>query len=156
MAAAIGNLIYLAVLGSMLVCTIKVKFIEDRTWDNVSVRCGLLLTKAAMLVAVKLGPLIYFCMILQIYNFSLIVNKRRDSSPGATLPIQVFFAYFTMNLYFLRTGHRERMSTIQVGKVCPGGVFCPNIMHHSLLVFDMMAPYIIGHLCLPLIVKARV
>ena len=156
MTASIGTMIYFSVVGSMIACTVKVKFIEDKSWDNVSVRCGLLLSKAAMLVAGRLGPLVYFCMMLQIYNFALIVNKRRDSSPGVTLPIQIFFAVFTMHLYFLRTGHRERMSTIQVGKVCPGGIYCPESMHHSLLVFDLLAPYIIGHLCLPLIVKARV
>ena len=87
MAAAIGNLIYLTVIGSMIACTVMVKFIEGRTWDNVSVRCGLLLSKAAMLVMGKMGPLTYFCMILQLYNFALIVNKRRDSQPGVTLPI---------------------------------------------------------------------
>lgn len=79
LAAAIGNLIYLAVFGAMIACTVMVKFIEGRTWDNVSVRCGLLLAKAAMLVAGKLGPITYFCMVLQIYNFALIINKRRDS-----------------------------------------------------------------------------
>ena len=156
MTASIGNMIYLSVLGSMIASTVRVKFIEGRSWDNVSVRCGLLLAKAAMLVAGKLGPLTYFCLVLQIYNFALIVNKRRDSNPGVTLPIQIFFAMFTMHLYFLRSGHRERMSTIQVGKVCPGGVYCPESMHHSLLVFDLLAPYIIGYLCLPLIVKAKV
>ena len=112
LAAAIGNLIYLSVIGSMIACTVMVKFVEGRTWDNVSVRCGLLLAKAAMLVAGKLGPITYFCMVLQIYNFALIINKRRDSQPGATFPLQIFFAYFTMHVYFLRTGHRERMSTI--------------------------------------------
>ena len=156
MAAAIGNMIYLTVIGSMIACTVMVKFIEGRTWDNVSVRCGLLLSKAAMLVMGRFGPLTYFCMILQIYNFALIVNKRRDSNPGVTLPIQIFFALFTMHLYFLRSGHRERMSSVMVGKVCPGGVYCPEFQHHILLVFDLFAPYIIGHLCLPLIVKARV
>ena len=156
MAAAIGNLTYLAVIGSMVACTIMVKFVEGKTWDNVSVRCGLLLAKAAMLTAGKLGPLVYFCMVLQIYNFGIIINRRRDSSPGVTFPIQIFFAYFTMHVYFLRTGHRERMSTIQVGKVCPGGIYCPESVHHALLIFDLMAPYIIGHLTLPLIVKARV
>lgn len=80
-------MIYLSVLGSMIASTVRVKFIEGRSWDNVSVRCGLLLAKAAMLVAGKLGPLTYFCLVLQIYNFALIVNKRRDSNPGVTLPI---------------------------------------------------------------------
>ena len=62
-----------------------------------------------------------------------------------------------MHLYWLRTGHRERFSTLKVGKVCPGGISCPTeTMHHILLFADMLIPYFIGHLCLPLIVKARV
>ena len=95
-------------------------------------------------------------MILQIYNFALMVNHRNDSQPGATLPIQVFFAYFTMHLYFLRTNHRDRMSSIQVGRVCPGNTGCPVAVHYPLLLVDMILPYIIGHLTMPLIVKARV
>ena len=95
-------------------------------------------------------------MILQIYNFALIINKRRDSIPGATFPIQVFFAYITMHIYFLRTGHRERMSTVQVGRVCPGGIFCSEEMHALLVVFDLLVPYFVGHLTLPLVVRARV
>ena len=59
----------------------------EKSWDNVSVRCGTLLIKAAMLVCGDIGPFAYFCMLLQVYNFALIVNKRRDSQPGASFPI---------------------------------------------------------------------
>ena len=49
------------------------------------------------------------------------------------------------------------MSSIQVGRVCPGGSqFCSESLHIGLLLFDLAAPYLIGHLCLPLVVKARV
>ena len=140
----------------MLVTTVHIKYMEGRTWDNVSVRCGLLLVKAAMLVVGIFGPTIYFCLMLQIYNFALIINRRRDSQPGVTLALQVFFAYFTMHIYFMRTGHRDHMSTIQVGKVCPGAIWCSEEIHLVLLIFDLFAPYFIGHLCLPLIVRARV
>ena len=140
----------------MLVTTVHIRYLEGRTWDNVSVRCGLLLVKAAMLVGGKLGPTIYFCLMLQIYNFALIINRRRDSQPGATLALQVFFSYFTMHIYFMRSSHRDNMSTIQVGKVCPGGTWCSEEIHGVLVIFDLFAPYFIGHLCLPLIVRARV
>ena len=82
MAQNLGFLILLAVAACMLITTIHIKFLEGKSWDNVSVRCGLLLTKAAMLIGGKFGPLSYFCMILQIYFFALIVNRRRDSKPG--------------------------------------------------------------------------
>ena len=60
----IGSLAYASVIGSMFATTVLVKFIQQKTWENVSVRCGLLLIKAAMLVSNKLGPLLYFCMLL--------------------------------------------------------------------------------------------
>lgn len=140
----------------MVLTTVHVKFIMGRTWDNVSVRCGLLLVKACMLLGGKCGTMVYFCFVLQIYNFALIINKRRDNRPGQTLAIQVFFAFCTMQLYFFRTSHRDRLSTLQVGRVCPGYTGCMMEIHHFLLFFDAAAPYIVGHLCLPLIVKARV
>ena len=112
LASAIGFMIYFGVGACMLMTTVHVKFILGKTWDNVSVRCGLLLVKAAMMVGGKLGPMVYFCLILQIYNFALIVNKRRDDNPGQTLVIQIFFAFCTMHLYYLRTSHRDRMSSI--------------------------------------------
>ena len=112
LASTIGFLIYFSVAACMVMTTVHVKFMEGRTWDSVSVRCGLHLAKAAMLVGGKLGPMIYFCLILQIYNFALIVNKRRDNNPGQTLVIQVFFAFCTMHIYYLRTSHRDRMSSI--------------------------------------------
>ena len=61
-----------------------------------------------------------------------------------------------MTHYFLRTNHRERFNSVKLGKVCPGGVDCAPELHYLLLVFEMTAPYIVGHLILPLTVKARV
>lgn len=62
-----------------------------------------------------------------------------------------------MTHYFLRTNHRERVNSIKLGKVCPGnGDQCSPALHYSLLAFEMMAPYLIGHMILPLTVKARV
>ena len=84
------------------------------------------------------------------------INHRRDSIPGKSFPIQVFLAYFTMQQYFLRSNHRERIDSVQFGKVCPGRLECGEIVHWTLIIFEMAAPYIIGLSLLPLIVKARV
>ena len=116
-----GVIVLLGCLACMAVTTFHVKFVLGKTWDNVSVRCGLMLVKAAMIIDGHLGPLVYFCFILILYNFALMVNKRRDSQPGATLPLQIFFCMFLMHIGFIRSGHRERMSAVQVGRVCPGG-----------------------------------
>lgn len=152
----IGVLIYFAVISNLAITAFNVVIVQGKTWDNVSVRCGFHLAKAAMLVCGNNGPLVYFCMLLQIYNFALIVNKRRDSKPGQTLHLQVLFAFFTMHQAFLRTNHRERFESIPIGQVCPGGVHCSELVHNVLLCFEMLAPYFVGHLLLPLIVKARV
>lgn len=156
LAAMLGTVIYVGAAGCMLATTVWVKFLQGKTWDNVAVRCGLILAKVAMLIDPATGPLLYFCLILQIYNFALIVNKRYDSKPGATLPIQIMFAVLTMQMYFLRSSHRERFSTVRIARVCPGDQNCHEEFHNALLVADMVYPYLIGHLCLPLIVKARV
>lgn len=94
--AMVGNCIYALVVFCCMVSFLYFKLIKKKTWENISVRNGLLIAKAAMLVTGRTGPLVYFCLITQFYNFSLIVNHRRDSKPGATFPIQVFFIYFTM------------------------------------------------------------
>ena len=120
----VGNCIYAAIIFCCMVSFLYFKMIKNKTWENISVRNGLLIAKAAMLVTGTSGPLVYFCLIMQLYNFSLICNHRRDSKPGATFPIQIFFVYFTMQQYFFRSNHRERFSSLKVGKVCPGGVFC--------------------------------
>ena len=156
LASMLGFLIYAGAGASMLVTTVWVKFWQGKTWDNVAVRCGLILAKVAMLIDPTSGPLIYFCLVLQIYNFALIVNKRYDSKPGVTLPIQIMFAVLTMQMYFLRSSHRERFSTVRIARVCPGETNCEDHLHNALLVADFAYPYLIGHLCLPLIVKARV
>jgi hypothetical protein len=124
---------------------------QGKSWDNVSVRCGLFLAKACMLLGGKCGSMVYVCLVLQTYNFALIVNKRRDNDPGQSLPIQVIYAYFSLFAYFLRTGHRDNMSSLHVGRVCPGYTGCGKMFHHSLLMLDTLGPFMIGLLLLPLI-----
>lgn len=68
-----------------------------KTWEYQSVLIGIYLCKAAMLVSGKCGPLLYTCLLTQIYSFANIINNRSDSIPGATFPIHCFFAYFTMH-----------------------------------------------------------
>ena len=156
LAAIICNLIYVSVGGCLVATTVYNRFMLEKSWDNVSVRCGTLLIKAAMLASGDIGPFAFFCMLLQVYNFALIVNKRRDSQPGATFPIQVIFTFLSMTHYFLRTSHRERINSIKLGKVCPGGIECSTPVHYTLLIFELFAPYLIGHMIMPLTVKARV
>jgi len=61
-----------------------------------------------------------------------------------------------MQQFFFRGTHRQRFNSIQFGKVCPGGVYCGEITHWTLIIFELMAPFIIGLFMLPLVAKARV
>ena len=89
----VGYCIYMAVAVCCMVSFFYFKIIKKKSWENVSVRNGLLIVKAAMLVSGPTGPFVYFCLCLQFYSFALIVNHRRDSKPGATFPIQIFFPF---------------------------------------------------------------
>jgi hypothetical protein len=40
--------------------------------------------------------------------------------------------------------------------VCPGGIFCGELLHWCLIFLELLAPYIICMLLLPLVVKARI
>lgn len=48
--ALIGNLIYLCVIGFSMATIFHVKMVQGKSWDNVSVRVGFFVVKAAMLV----------------------------------------------------------------------------------------------------------
>jgi hypothetical protein len=154
--AMIGTCIYACVILCCIVSFVFFRMIKKKSWENISVRNGLLIAKAAMLVSNRVGPLLYFCLVMQFYNFSLVINHRRDSRPGASFPIQIFFSFFTMQQYFFRSNHRERFSSLQVGKVCPGGVFCGELTQWALVLFELFAPFFVCLSLLPLVVKARV
>jgi len=79
----------------MSICFFYTKRIQKKTWENCSVRNGIYLAKAAMLVSGKTGPLLYLCLITQVYYFSIIINHRSDSKPGATFLLHCFFTFFT-------------------------------------------------------------
>lgn len=60
----VGNLVYAAVLFCCAVSFAYFKLIKKKSWENVSVRNGLILAKAAMLVSGPTGPFVYFCLCL--------------------------------------------------------------------------------------------
>ena len=62
--AMVGNCIYAAVIFCCMVSFVYFKIIKRKSWENVSVRNGLLIVKAAMLVTGNTGPFTYFCLCL--------------------------------------------------------------------------------------------
>lgn len=95
--ALIGNMIYMTVICFSLITVFYAKMVRGKSLENISVKVGFFVLKASMLVAGQNGPLIYFCMLLELYNFCLLVNHRNDSQPGATFPIQMFCTVFIMH-----------------------------------------------------------
>jgi len=75
----IGYTLYTATIACVGVCYVVFRQIQGKTWENCSVRNGIYVAKAAMLVAGKTGPLLYLCLITQIYYFSIVINHRNDS-----------------------------------------------------------------------------
>ena len=106
---------YLVVIACCVGTTIYCKVVLGKSWENVSVRCGFFIAKAAMLTLRGYGPLLYFCMLLQWYNIALIMNHRRDSYPGKTFPVQCCLAFLTIQQYYLRSNHRDRIAHIPYG-----------------------------------------
>jgi hypothetical protein len=149
----IGFIIYFAVFVAMMIsyCWYKCKL--GKPWENQSVRCGIYLVKAAMLVGGKTGPALYCCLLIQLYYFSIIVSHRVESEKS--LPFSCFFILWTMQQYFFRGSHRENFAAIQFGKVCPGGVYCGEDLHWILIFFELLAPLLIPLLLLPIIVRDR-
>jgi len=92
----IGTFTYLSVLAACGISLVVYRTVQGKTYENISVRWGIYVAKAAMLTTGKPGPLLYFCLITQIYYFSIIINHRNDSKPGATFMLHCFFVYFTM------------------------------------------------------------
>jgi len=68
----------------------------------------------------------------------------------------MLYMFFTMQQYFYRSNHRHRFSAVQFGKVCPGGVFCGEILHWVLIIFELAAAMIIGYCLMPMVACARI
>ena len=103
--AHFGTIIYVAVFANCVLAFLKKPFLGT-TWEKLSICIGLFTLKACTLVTNKIGPAVYFCMLLQLYHFSRILNRRFESRPGASFTLQMLFCYFTTMQYFYRSNHR--------------------------------------------------
>jgi hypothetical protein len=90
-----GYAIYLSTIAAIITSMVAFKGIQGKSWENISVRNGIYIAKAAMLVSGCSGPLLYTCLITQLYYFSIILNHRKDSRPGGTFVLHIFFTFFT-------------------------------------------------------------
>jgi hypothetical protein len=108
----VGFATYLSTITAICISMIVFKGMQGKTWENISVRNGIYIAKAAMLVSGCSGPLLYTCLITQLYYFSIILNHRKDSRPGGTFVLHVFFTFFTAGQYFLRGNHRKSFNSV--------------------------------------------
>ena len=88
-----------------------------------------------------------FGFLAQLISYLRIVTT---GEPRVRLTLIVLFVYFTMQQYFYRTSHRERFSSLQVGKVCPGKSLCIDEIEWPLMILDLFGPHIVGFLILPM------
>lgn len=152
----IGFATYATTVAAIVIALMFYKLYQGKTWENLSVRSGIYIAKAAMLATGLQGPLLYTCLITQLYYFSIVINHRRDSKPGATFSLHIFFVFFTANQYFIRGSHRKDLSSVKFYSVCPGGIKCGDELMWILIFFENHAAQIISMMLLPLIVRARV
>jgi len=153
--AKFGTAIYFAILANITLAVLKA-IVMGNSREKLSVETGMFILKGAIVVSGKTGPMVYFCLLLQLYCFAGIIARRFDSRPGSTFSLQMLFMFFTMQQYFYRSNHRHRFSAIQFGKVCPGGVFCGEILHWVLIIFELAGAMIIGYALMPMVANARI
>lgn len=60
------------------------------------------------------------------------------------------FVYFTGQQYFYRSSHRERFSSLQFGKVCPGRNLCNEDLEWALMILESYGAQILCILFLPM------
>lgn len=104
-----GIVIYAAVFVAIST-SLFVKVTREEGWEKNSVRCGMYVLKAAMIVAGTKGAAIYCCLLVQLYYFALLIDKRSEFNRSFTS--MCFFMQWTMQQYFFRSSHRENFAAI--------------------------------------------
>ena len=64
LASYVGFATFFAAFACIAVAIVRTRFMQGKSWDNVSVRCGLFLVKACMLIGGNLTVFVYFCLVL--------------------------------------------------------------------------------------------
>lgn len=140
------------------------------TPEQASIQVGMLLLKAVVQVIQPNRPthvfLYVFGYMAQLLAYEYILRRHEDEneerikkakrpedikeSPKVRMLIITLYVYFTMQQYFYRTSHRERFSSLQFGKVCPGRGLCKDEIEWPLMLLDIFGPHILGFLFLPM------
>ena len=154
-ASYLGFSIYIAGAIYIVLTLVRSGCYQKKPQHQVSICCGLIFLKICMLLGGKCGVMVYVLFVLTLYVFVLMIRQRQDRWPGQSLELQIFYTLLCINLCFLRTGHRDRFSSIKVGQVCPGYTGCPVLVHHALSGFDALCPYLLGLMLFPMVIKAN-
>jgi len=138
----------------IVVTFVWVKCKKQRSWEYLSVLTAIYLVKGGMLIGQASGPAFYTCLFINLYCVSLIVkgnvNKQGEQE---NLFLTMFYIYWLIEIGFYRTSHRENFTSIQYGKVCPGGLMVNDDLHWILIFFELLTPVNVPLFMLPLLVQ---
>lgn len=149
--------IFAAVLATVVLSLITYKLKKQKLIaEQVSIQCAMLVIKAVILIhpaGNKSQPFLYvFGFLMQLLSYQKICeNYAKENSIKKIKMLQiVLFVYFTMQQYYYRSSHRERFSSLQIGKVCPGRGLCNEDLEWVLVLLDVFGAQIVGFLLLPI------
>ena len=78
-ASFLGFSIYIAAGACILLQILRSRCLRSRPLHAVSISCGLIFMKVCMLLGGKCGVMAYFCFLLMVYSFAMMVKQRVDS-----------------------------------------------------------------------------
>jgi len=74
--AKFGTAIYFAILANITLAVLKA-IVMGNSREKLSVETGMFILKGAIVVSGKTGPMVYFCLLLQLYCFAGIIARIR-------------------------------------------------------------------------------
>jgi len=134
--------------------------------EQLSVQVAMLLIKT--LITIQPGgkattTFIYpACLLVQLICFARLLEtdekqqegKERRMQSGHNAKFRMFvivqIVYFTAMQYYYRSSHRERFSSLQFGKVCPGTEFCDLDLEWLIVIVDVYGAHLFCLLMLPM------
>lgn len=86
---------------------------HKRSWEYISVLCGIYMIKGGLLIGAKTGPAFYTSLLVILYYFGeLCKNRVNAMNDEETIGIIMYFMYWFVTIAFYRSGHREDFTAI--------------------------------------------
>lgn len=122
--------------------------------EQVSLQLAFVLLKCVMTLQpggnMSHSPLFGLLYLLQLICYLRILDASQTLGlRKVKMLLLVLFLFFTSQLYFYRSSHRERFSSLQFGKVCPGKGLCSPDLEWALMVLEAFSSHLLTMLFLP-------